>query len=131
MHASHTGEEEFLMTREERSKFINGYSKVLTSAWADEKFMARLQADPGSVMKEAGVPIPAGVKVNLKTNMGGDGGLDDQIKLYEDGLKSGAVDIYVPAQPQMADGELSDTQLESIAGGSDCCCCCTPCCTCT
>src|SRR4051812_43145437 len=104
------------MTREERSKFINGYSKVLTSAWADEKFMSRLKSDPGAVLKEAGVAIPAGVKINLKTDKAGDGGLDDQIKLYEDGLKSGAVDIYVPSQPQMADGELSDSQLESIAG---------------
>ena len=118
------------MTREERSKFIGGYSKVLTNAWADEKFMAQLKADPAGVLSQAGVSIPSGVRVNLKTNKEGDGGLDDQIRLYEEGLKSGSVDIYVPAEPQMGDGELSDSQLESIAGGGDCCCCCTPCCSC-
>jgi hypothetical protein len=118
------------MTREERSKFISGYSKALTTAWADDKYMSRLKSDPTGVLKEAGVPLPAGVKVNLKTNLS-DGGLDDQIKLFEDGLKKGSVDIYVPAQPQMGDGELSDQQLESIAGGGDCCCCCTPSCSCT
>ena len=119
------------MTREERSKFINGYSKVLTGAWADDKFMSRLKADPASVLNEAGVKVPAGVKINLKTQIAGEGGLDDQIKLWEEGLKKGAVDLYVPAQPQLGDGELSDQQLESIAGGGDCCCCCTPCCCCT
>ena len=119
------------MNREQRSKFIAAYSKVLTTAWADDKYMAKLKADPAATLSAAGLAVPAGVKINLKTSGGGDGTLEDQLKLWEEGVAKKSVDLYVPAQPAMADGELSDTQLESIAGGSDCCCSCTPCCTCT
>jgi len=119
------------MNREARSKFITAYSKVLTTAWADDKYMANLKSNPAATLAAAGLAVPAGVTVHIKSSTGGDGTLEDQLKLWEEGLGKKSVDLYVPAQPQMADGELSDTQLESIAGGSDCCCSCTPCCTCT
>lgn len=118
------------MNREERSQFISAYSKVLTQAWADDKYMQKVKTDGAAALREAGLKLPGNVKVNVK-GQGGSGTLEDQLKLYEQGVKSGSFDLYVPAQPAMKDGELSDTQLESIAGGADCCCSCTPCCTCT
>jgi hypothetical protein len=118
------------MKREERSQFISAYSKVLTQAWADDQYMARVRTDAGAALREAGLTLPAGVKVNVKGS-GGSGTLEDQLKMYEQGVGKGGFDLYIPAQPSMKDGELSDQQLESIAGGADCCCCCTPCCTCT
>jgi hypothetical protein len=118
------------MNREDRSQFISAYSKVLTQAWADDKYMQKVRTDAAGALRDAGLKLPANVKVNVKTQ-GGTGTLEDQVKLFEDGSKKGSFDLYIPAQPSMKDGELSDQQLESIAGGSDCCCCCTPSCTCT
>jgi hypothetical protein len=118
------------MTREERSKFIAAYSKVLTAAWADNGYMQRLQQDAGGALRQAGLEVPTGVSINVKSVSGG-GTLEDQIRLYDEGLKAGKIDLYVPAQPSMKDGELSDAQLESIAGGGDCCCSCCPSCTST
>ena len=118
------------MTREERSKFIDAYSKVLTQAWADAEYLKTLQANPNRTLKAAGINVPDNVKVNIITKVAGQGTLEDQIRLFEDGLKKGSIDLYVPAEPQLGDGELSDTQLEAIAGGGDCCCTCTPCCCC-
>jgi hypothetical protein len=119
------------MNREERSKFVSGFSKVLTQSWADESYRKRLHDDPVAVLREAGVTVPDGVTVNIKTEISGDGDLEGQIKLWEAGLKSGSADLYVPSTPQLADGELSDSQLEAVAGGGDCCCTCTPTCCCT
>ncbi len=119
------------MTREERSKFIHGYSKLLTGAWADEKAMAQLTSNPGAALQTAGLDVPSGVVVNVKTEMGTSGNLSDQVRLWESGLKSGSIGLYVPAAPQLSDSDLSDEQLESVAGGGDCCCCCCPCCSCT
>ena len=118
------------MTREERSKFIDSYSKVLTQAWADPGYLKGLQANPVPTLNSAGVKVPAGVTVNIITKTAGEGTLEDQIRIWEEGLKKGSADLYVPAEPQLGDGELSDTQLEAIAGGADCCCTCTPCCSC-
>lgn len=119
------------MNREERSKFVAGYSKVLTQSWSDEGFRKKLVSDPAGTLKGAGVSVPGNVSVTVITDVKGDGTLEDQIKMWEAGMKSGKVNLYVPTTPQMADGELSDSQLEAVAGGGDCCCCCTPCCTCT
>jgi hypothetical protein len=116
------------MTREERSKFVEGYSKVLTQAWADDAFRSRLQANPRDVLQQEGISVPSNVKVNLIEQVQQEGSLEDQIRIWAEGLEKGEVDLYVPATPQLADGELSETQLEAVAGGGDCCCCCTPCC---
>ena len=104
------------MNREERSKFIEGYSKVLTQAWTDKNYMKSLQATPAATLNAAGVKVPANVKVNVITKIAGQGTLEDQIRIWEEGLKKGTADLYVPAEPQLGDGELSDTQLEAIAG---------------
>lgn len=119
------------MDRQERSQFITGYSKALTMAWSDEAFKKRLVSDPPNALKDAGLKVPSGVKVNVITKIAGQGTLEDQIKIWEAGIAKGAVDLYVPDQPQLKEGELSDQQLEAVAGGADCCCTCTPCCTCT
>jgi hypothetical protein len=119
------------MNRESRSKFLKGYTIVLTKAWADQKYLQDLKVNPNHALAEAGLPVPPGVSVKVHTEKQGEGTLEDQIRLWEAGLKSGSIDLFVPQEPQMKEGELSSGQLEAIAGGADCCCCCTPSCTCT
>jgi hypothetical protein len=119
------------MNRQERSSFVSGYSKALTKAWGDKAYMSKLTSDPAGALKEVGFMVPAGVKVHVITKVSGKGTLEDQIKIWESGVKAGKADLYVPDTPQLKEGELSDQQLEAVAGGADCCCTCTPCCTCT
>jgi hypothetical protein len=118
------------MDATERSQFVAGYTKLLTNAWSDEAFKKRLQADPVRVLEEVGLDVPAGTTVDIEDSKG-EGNLDDQVKLWETGKSSGKITLYVPDAPQVDTSELSESELEGVAGGTSYCCCCSPCCTCT
>jgi hypothetical protein len=45
-----------------------GYSEVIAKAWSDPDFKARLKADPISVLRAAGVPIPKGKRLVVVEN---------------------------------------------------------------
>lgn len=117
----------------DRQEFVKGYTKVLTSAWSDEGFAARLNEDPSAVLGESGLEVPSGALVEIVSSTAGDGDLDDQFRIWEEGLSSNSLKLYVPEVPQVETGELSDAELETVAGAGDVtvCCCCSPCCCCT
>ena len=76
----------------------NTYSKIMTKAWSDPDFKARLLADPKAVLAEAGVQVPDGI----------------HMKIIED--TSDVINIVLPASP--AGGALSEQDLEKVAGGT-------------
>ena len=44
------------------------WGRIVSKAWADEQFKRRLLADPVVVLRENGVPVPAGITVNVIEN---------------------------------------------------------------
>ena len=118
------------MDAAERSKFVGGYAKLLSNAWSDEAFMQQVRSDPVQALEEVGLSVPSGTKITVSDSKG-DGTLDDQIELWEKGISSGDVTLYVPEAPKVDTAELSEGELEGVAGGDSYCCCCSPCCTCT
>ena len=93
--------------------------------------MSKVKANPAQALEEAGLTIPAGATVTISDSKG-EGSLDDQVKLWEEGATSGNITLYVPDVPQIETTELSESELEGVAGGdTSYCCCCSPCCTCT
>jgi hypothetical protein len=117
----------------EKEAFMKAYAGVLRKVWnsEDDSFKNSLLANPEAVLKKEGLD-PQGAKVNVITKITASGTLDDQVQLWNKGLASGKIDLYVPlTQPEdVEDQDLSDAELENVAGGGDCCCTCTPCCCC-
>ena len=77
----------------------NPYGQLIAKAWTDEAFKARLKADPKAAMKEVGMDVPEGVEIEVVEST--------QEKAY----------LVIPPKPV---GELSDEDLDQVAGGSSC-----------
>ena len=73
------------------------YAQVVAKTWQDEAFKRRLVADPQAVLREQGLPLPAG-----KT-----------VRMVEDTAET--MHLVLPTKP--VDGELSDEQLDQVSGG--------------
>lgn len=80
------------MDREEMNKKMG---KVIAKAWSDADFKARLLANAAETLQAEGIEIPAGVKVDVVENT------------------SEHFYLVIPNQPE----ELSDEQLDKVAGG--------------
>lgn len=82
------------------SEHMDKASELVARAWADEGFKKRLMADPVPVLKEHGFPLPpAGVEVRVVENT-------DNVRY-----------LLLPARPKTGVGDLSDKDLEGVAGG--------------
>ena len=122
------------MTPEARSTFLKAYGQVLTRTWEDESYSKRVWNDPAGALKDAGLTIPAGVKVavawSIPTHASGkQGTIVDLLNRWEKDIERGEATLFLPAKPTLVDAELSDEQLSSVAGGACCssvisCCCC-------
>ena len=123
------------MSAPEISPFVEGYAALLKAVWIEgEPIQQKLLADPKPVLQSYGLDAGS-AKVKIITEVKAEGTVDDQIRLWEEGKQKGAIDLYVPFNmPKDAfdDVELSDEDLEMVAGGGccSCCCTCTPCCSC-
>ena len=76
------------------------WAKLVAKAWSDEAFKQRLLKDPTAVAKEAGLDLPGGMALKV---------VEDTDKL---------VHFVLPSPP--ASGELSDEDLQKMAGGYNC-----------
>ena len=81
------------MTQEAITSQINA---IVAKCWADESFKQKLLADSATALKEEGIEIPAGYTVNVLEN------------------SSKVINFVLPPNPN---AELSDAELESVAGG--------------
>lgn len=77
---------------------IENYSKVVSKAWTDHAFKAKLKSDPQVALRELGIDVPAGININV----------------IEDAPN--CVTLVLPAAP--TEGELSVEDLEAVAGGT-------------
>ena len=84
------------MSQTDQDKASAAYGKVVARTWRDAAFKAKLLADPQATLKEAGVAVPAGVKVTVVENT------------------AQHFHLVLPPKPT---GELSDEALDGVAGG--------------
>ena len=119
-------------------KFLQAYGELLLNVWADEELKARLNAEPASVLKEHGLD-PGSATVTVAAPDVANDTVPDKARVstslqhFSDGVAAGNVVFILPDAPTedlASSGELSEAELDAVAGGGMCCCCCCPCCCC-
>lgn len=80
-----------------REEWKKKYGKIVVKAWTDEEFRMRLMSDPKCVFKENGIDVPDNVEIKVVENT------------------NNVVHLTLPPKPKEVD--LSDKELEKIAGG--------------
>jgi hypothetical protein len=78
--------------------YAKQWGQLVARAWGDEAFKARLLAAPAPALAEQGIRFPAGVEVRVHENT--------------------PTLLHLALPPKPSD-ELSDEQLDAVAGG-DC-----------
>jgi hypothetical protein len=86
------------MNEDEQGKKI---SQIIAKAWADDGFKRKLLKDPAATLTAAGVALPAGRTIKAVEN-------DDKV-----------FHIVIPSKPS----ELSEDELDRVAGGVAGCTC--------
>lgn len=119
------------MEPRERAAFVSAYTKILTAAWSNEAYAARLASDPVAALAEHGLTVPAQSSVRIIREVAGEPDLEAQVRMWENGKTTGTYELLVPNTPQIDTRELSEADLEAVSGGDTYCCCCSPCCSCT
>ena len=118
------------LSPQDRTAFVNAFTRILINAWSSEEFAARLDSDPAPVLRENGLDIPADAQVVLVRQFSerqAEGDLDVQIALWERGLESKVYELHIPETPQVDTAELTEGDLDSIAAGLAIYACCCPC----
>jgi hypothetical protein len=82
------------MNNDEINKKIG---EILAKSWKDEGYKQKLLADANALLKEEGIPVPAGITVKVVEN-------------------TASVRHYV--LPDAPKEELTDAELDAAAGGS-------------
>jgi hypothetical protein len=77
----------------------NQLAALFAACWKDEALKARFMSDPKAVLAEHGIDVPANINVNVVENT------------------DNTVHITMPQVPAGAEGELTDEELASAAGG--------------
>jgi len=87
------------------------YSEVIQKCWNNAEFKQELIANPASLEKHFDFKIPAGKKVVVLDHTSGG-------TVENSNLKPDIIYFVIPEQVDVDSMELSDEQLELVAGGA-------------
>ena len=82
-----------------RQDFEKEWAKVVAKAWSDARFKERLLRNPAEALKELGIQVPPGIKLEIHAQ------------------NSKVVHLILPPKPKE---ELSESELRKYAAGERC-----------
>ena len=106
----------------------SGWREQLTKAWPDDNYSGTLESNPQACRSRGRPHGAANAQVLIIRNFAGEAPCDNtekmdaQITLWETGKQTGIYELHVPRTPQVDTAELSESELEGVAGGFACCC---------
>jgi hypothetical protein len=107
-----------------RVDLVRNLGGVFNDVWEDEAIRGRFIAEPRTVLAEHGIELPATVKVEAElVDAVPDAQrrtLDDFVAAWDRMVEKGSVEVKVTASRPagVTTTELSDQQLEGVAGGN-------------
>jgi uncharacterized protein YheU (UPF0270 family) len=120
------------MTPGSRARFVAAYTRLVADVWADPAKELLLDQDPRALVAEYDIEVSDPVTVEVIRDVGdAEPDLDQQVELWQRGLRSGHLVLVVPALDPISDIELADHELDDVVAGlnTSCACCCPCCCT--
>jgi len=84
------------MNNEEINRKIG---EMMSRCWEDEGYKQKLLADTNAILEKEGIPVPVGITIRVVENT------------------ANVMHYVLPRDPK---AELSDADLEAVAGGKDC-----------
>jgi hypothetical protein len=103
-------ERKVIMNEEQGKKTQQQWAKIITKAWEDEDFKARLIAEPAAVLKEEGIEVSEGITIKVMENT--DNVTHVVIPLRSDGF--GAENFADPRSAAMT-GNMSESNRSRTA----------------
>lgn len=98
-------------------QFLDNYLQAMGSAWRSEADEAQMVADPTSYAIAKGLPVEEGAVVTLDRTQ--PDGLFTVDQLVRDWLATpGQPILHVPGEELIAETDLTDAELEAVAGGT-------------
>lgn len=84
-------------SQEQLQEIARRQAQLMVRVWSDPQFKRRLISDPTSVLQEQGLPVPGGMEIRVVEN---------------------TESVFYLVLPPRPSEEISDEQLEAVAGGS-------------
>ncbi|WCN79483.1 hypothetical protein [Micromonospora sp. LH3U1] len=98
------------------ARFVTKYSELVTAVWRSDEELQRLLADPTAYATAAGLPVAAGATVEVDRAQPATLYTKDQIVADWAGTPGLHV-LHVPEVPLVDLNELTEAELETVAGG--------------
>jgi hypothetical protein len=99
-------------------EFLDNYLQAMGSAWRSESEEAKLVANPTAYAAEKGLPVEPGAVVKLDRTQPDSLFTADQL-IHDWAARPGEHILHVPAEELITEADLSDDELETVAGGTD------------
>ncbi|MCX5195367.1 hypothetical protein OOK31_15900 [Streptomyces sp. NBC_00249] len=106
------------MEEAERTDFTARYHAVVAAVWSDPGKERMLSRDPGALLAEHGIRVPAGTVIEVVRDQPATAGvLESQIRSWEGTPGRGTLRLLVPYPEPLEATDLTEEELDSLVAG--------------